>query len=147
MCFRKWENCKKSCANFFYINNEKRKHLNNQTHEKHLHHSYKHTCDMHEHTHTCTFTNAHTPTPHACMRAYTPSHLHTRNHCFFRNLKFHANAIIRQMIAFAWNLKLRKKKTVVLCVYLAPPVEHSCRERTTPPVFAQSSINSTFSRM
>ena len=58
---------------FFYIYNKKRKHLNNQTHDTHLHYSYKHTCDMHEHTHMCTFTNAHTPTPHARMRAYTHS--------------------------------------------------------------------------
>ena len=71
------------------------------------------------HTYVHIHERKHTPTPHACMHAYTHSHLHTKNHCFFfRNLKFHANAIIRRMIAFAWNFKLRKKKNSgSLCVF------------------------------
>ena len=92
MCVRKWENCERSCANFFLFTIKKIKHLNNHTHDTHLHYSYKHTCDMHEHTHTCTFTNTHTHThtrlTHACVIIHTviyQFHLQQNARNFFFN--------------------------------------------------------------
>ena len=114
------EKIKKSCANFFYIYNQKRKYLNNQTYDTHITVTSTHvTCTSthiraYSRTHTHTHTHTHTRFTHACVHIRTVIY------------KFHLQQNVRYNFFNFWHYrpakitilpkKLREAYNVEICM-------------------------------